>query len=68
MDTEANQSSMQLPQIPFFCPINPQGIIQAGGVGPPQNIMVSSGASSAGQVMSAPTSYYYPGNYTGMHR
>ena len=56
---------MQLPQMPYYCPINAQGIIQAGGVGPPQNIMVSSGTSSAGQMMSAPTSYYYPGSYTG---
>jgi hypothetical protein len=54
---------MQLQQIPFYYPINTQGIIQAAaaaaGVGPPQNIMIPSAGSSAGPGTSAPPSIYY---------
>lgn len=62
---------MQLQQIPFYYPINTQGIIQATAtsaqsVGPPQSIMIPSTNSSAGPGTSAPPPIYYPGVYTGI--
>lgn len=62
---ETTPSPMQLQQIPFYYPINTQGIIQASGVGPPQNIMISSTNSSGGPGTPAPTPLYYQGVYSG---
>jgi hypothetical protein len=59
---------MQLQQIPFYYPINTSGIIQAAGVGPPQNIMIPSAGSSGGPATQAPPSIYYPGIYTGINK
>lgn len=68
---EATPPSMQLQQIPFFYPINTQGMIQsaavtASGVGPAQNIIIPSTNSSGGPATQAPHSMYYPGVYPGM--
>jgi hypothetical protein len=63
---ETGSPSMQLQQIPFYYPINSQGIIQAAGVGPHQNIMIPSGSSSSGQGTSAPPPIYYSGVYAGI--
>jgi hypothetical protein len=59
---------MQLQQMPFYYPINTsliQAAAAATGVGPPQNIMISSGGSSGGQATAGPHSIYYQGVYPG---
>jgi hypothetical protein len=70
---EAAQQSMQLQQMPFYYPLNTPGLIQAAaaaaaGVGQPQNIMIPSAGSSAGQTTSAPPSIYYQGVYPGIKK
>jgi hypothetical protein len=56
---------MQLQQIPFYYPFNASGLIQATTAsGQPQNIMISSGNSSAGPTTPGLHPFHY-GVYTG---
>ncbi|CAF4341956.1 unnamed protein product, partial [Adineta steineri] len=55
---------MQLQQIPFYYPVNASGLIQAtAGVGQPQNIMIPSASSSAGQASSGLPPLHYTSVY-----
>ncbi|UJR25408.1 hypothetical protein I4U23_006755 [Adineta vaga] len=54
----SQQTTPSSMQHQFFYPINTPGMIQATGVGPPQNIMISSAPSSAGPTTPVPPIYY----------
>ncbi len=59
---------MQLQHIPFYYPGLIQAATAAGGVGPPQNIMMTSAGSSMGPTTPGPSSLYYSGMYQGINR
>ena len=65
---EPTPQAMQFQQVPLYCPINPQGIIQAAGVGPPQNIMGPPGTPSTGPVTPGSQSFYYQNVFQGQLR
>ena len=63
--------SMQIPQMPFYYPINAlniPGASVAAGVGPSQNIMISSAGTSGGPASQVPPPLYYTsGVYQGIY-
>jgi hypothetical protein len=57
---------MQMHSVPFYYSVNAQGLIQATpATGHPQNIMIPSGSSSAGQATPGMPPLQYAGIYTG---